>query len=91
MNDSKFIQALQFLSIGAMWLFGVSITVWVIHLGVVAHELADAFNASIGITVVALPVYWAIASVLTYTFFGLRRGARGAGRGSGATSADPTS
>ncbi len=76
MKEGPIITALQFASIAAMWTFGVSITVWVIKLGIVAHELADAFNASVGITIVALPIYWTIASVLTYTFFGLRRGAR---------------
>ncbi|RMD81736.1 MAG: hypothetical protein D6815_11020 [Candidatus Dadabacteria bacterium] len=76
MKEHPIITLLQFASISAMWVFGVSITIWVIRLGVVAHQLADAFNASIGITVVALPIYWTIASVLTYVFFGLRRGAR---------------
>ncbi len=76
MKDGPIITALQFASIAVMWTFGISITIWVIKLGVVAHQLADAFNASVAITIVALPIYWMIASVLTYTFFGLRRGAR---------------
>ena len=76
MKENPIIVAFQFASIAAMWTFGVSITVWVVQLAFVAHDLADAFNASIGITVVALPIYWTIASILTYVFFGLRRGAR---------------
>jgi hypothetical protein len=73
---------LQYCTMSVMWLFAAAITLWVLRLASVAYSLKDAFTASVGITLVALPVYWALAAILTYTFFGLRRA-----RSSGAASA----
>jgi len=68
------IRFLQYCSVAVMWVFSAAITLWVLQLASVAHTLGDAFTASVGITLVALPIYWALAGILTYTFFGLRRG-----------------
>jgi hypothetical protein len=43
----------------------------------VSRSLGDALTASVGISLVAVPAYTLVASVLTYVFFGLRRGRRG--------------
>jgi len=68
------IHFLQYCTVAVMWVFSAAITLWVLQLATVAYSLRDAFTASVGITLVALPVYWALAGILTYTFFGLRRG-----------------
>ncbi|MFQ5477817.1 MAG: hypothetical protein ACE5E4_04285 [Candidatus Binatia bacterium] len=77
---NRVIDFLQYFTIAFMWTFAVAITIWVVRLGFVSYELADAFTASVGITMVAIPIFWALAGVLTYTFFGLRRGAKEDGR-----------
>ena len=64
---------LQYCTVALMWVFSAAITLWVLQLASVAYALKDAFTASVGITMIAVPVYWALAAILTYTFFGLRR------------------
>lgn len=67
------IHFLQYCSVSVMWVFSAAITLWVLQLARVAFSLKDAITASMGITLIILPVYWALAAILTYTFFGLRR------------------
>jgi uncharacterized membrane protein YcjF (UPF0283 family) len=67
------ITLLQYGTVAAMWIFSAAITLWVVQLASVAYSLNDAFTASVGITMIALPVFWTLAAILTYTFFGLRR------------------
>lgn len=73
--QSKVVTTLQFLSIGLIWLFVISLDSWIISLLFVAKKLNDAINASVGIGIVAIPLFITIASVLTYVFIGLRRNA----------------
>lgn len=68
------IHFLQYCTVAVMWVFSAAMTLWVLQLATVAYTLRDAFTASVGITLVALPIYWALAAILTYTFFGLRGG-----------------
>jgi len=63
----------QFISIFVMWVFVLSISTWIFNLLALAIELQDALEASIGIGLVAVPVYLTLASILTYVFFGLRK------------------
>lgn len=72
-RSNRVIRFLQYCSVSVMWVFSAAITLWVFHLARVAFSLNDAVTASMGITFIALPVYWALAAILTYTFFGLRR------------------
>ncbi|MFQ5666982.1 MAG: hypothetical protein ACE5I7_11190 [Candidatus Binatia bacterium] len=77
--SARLIEALQFLTLGAMWVFATAVTLWVLRLARVAYQLKDAFTASVGISLVAIPVFWILAAILTYTFFGLRGGRQGSG------------
>jgi hypothetical protein len=63
----------QFISIFVMWIFVVSISAWIVNLLALSIELQDALEASIGIGLVAIPVYLTLAVILTYVFFGLRK------------------
>jgi hypothetical protein len=72
-TSDRVIGFLQYCTVSVMWLFSVAITLWVLQLGKVAYALGDALTASVAITFIALPVFWALAAILTYTFFGLRR------------------
>ncbi len=74
------IRTLQVLSIVLMWSFLAGIVSWVINMVRVSHALGDALTAAVGISLVAIPVYTLVASILTYVYFGIQRGRRGAGR-----------
>jgi len=74
MLKNRLVEIIQFATIAMIWCFVTGISAWVIRLGIVSHELSDAFTASVSIGLVALVVYWTLAGVLTYTFFGLRAG-----------------
>ena len=70
----------QVLSIAVMWAFLGGIVTWVINEVRVSRSLGDALTASVGISLVAIPVYTLVASVLTFVFFGIQRGRRGPGQ-----------
>lgn len=82
-NSGSGVRIAQFVSIFVMWMFVISISVWIVNLLALAIELNDALEASIGIGLVAIPVYLTLASILTYVFFGLRREARRFEKGEG--------
>lgn len=69
------VAALQVASVGAIWVFVLGISGWIIHLMRLSQRLHDVPSASLGISIVAIPVFLTGASVLTYVFVGLRRGA----------------
>ncbi|MDH3402689.1 MAG: hypothetical protein OES32_13315 [Acidobacteriota bacterium] len=71
---SRRIYLLQVVSVVAIWAFVLGISGWILHLLRLSHQLHDVPSASIGISIVAIPVFLTGASVLTYVFVGLRRG-----------------
>lgn len=68
------IRTLQLLSIVLMWTFLGAIVSWVVNMVRVSRSLGDALTASVGISLVAIPVYSLVAGILTYVYFGLQRG-----------------
>jgi len=64
----------QLFSLFGIWVFVLGISVWIIHLIKISHKLHDAASASVGISIVAIPVFLTGATVLTYVFIGLQRG-----------------
>ncbi len=68
-----YILGMQVASISMIWIFVAAVTVWIINLIVTSIELHDAPNASVGISIVVIPIFFTLASVLTYVFVGLRR------------------
>lgn len=59
-----------------IWVFVLSISSWIIHLIRLSLWLHDAPTASVGISIVAIPVFITCAAVLTYVFVGLQLGGR---------------
>ena len=51
--------------------FIVSIVVWISHLISTAWRLGDVPSASIGISVVAIPVFLLLLGVIVFVFWGL--------------------
>jgi len=72
--ESRRIYALQVTSVVAIWVFVLGISGWILHLIELSRQLHDVPSASIGISIVAIPVFLTGASVLTYVFVGLQRG-----------------
>jgi hypothetical protein len=64
----------QLLSLIGIWVFVLGVTMWILRLIVVAHQLNDMPGGSVAISIVAIPVFLTGATVLTYVFVGLRRG-----------------
>jgi hypothetical protein len=73
------IRTLQLLSIVLMWTFLGAIVTWVLNMVRVSHSLGDALTASVGISLVAIPVYSLVAGILTYVYFGIQLGRRRSG------------
>ncbi|HEU5361401.1 MAG TPA: hypothetical protein VFU42_09635 [Candidatus Deferrimicrobiaceae bacterium] len=72
--NKKTIEVLQIVSITLIWVLFTGIAVWIVNLIKESLRLHDAPDASVGISIVAIPVFFILASVLTYVFIGLRRG-----------------
>lgn len=75
-KEPRWIFLLQTASVAMIWVFVFSISGWILHLMRLSRQLHDVPSASIGISIVAIPVFLTGASVLTYVFVGLRRGRR---------------
>ena len=71
------IRTLQILSIVLMWSFLGGAVAWMVNAVQLSLSLGDALTVSVGLSLVVIPVYALVASVLTYVFFGLQRGRRG--------------
>lgn len=75
-RDRSWIFALQVASVAWIWIFVVGISWWIIHLIRLSRQLHDVPSASVAISIVAIPVFFTGAGVLTYVFVGLQRGRR---------------
>lgn len=72
--NRKLIKGLQIVSISLIWLLFTGIAVWILTLIKESRKLHDAPDASVGISIVAIPVFFLLAAVLTYVFAGLQKG-----------------
>jgi hypothetical protein len=72
-RTEKIIFIAQILSVSLIWIFVIGITVWIINLIRLSLELQDVPGASVGISIVAIPVFITLASILTYVFLGLQK------------------
>ncbi len=73
MNE-KTIFALQVASLALIWIVVILIGIWVVNLLRLSYELPDVPSATFGISIIAVPVFVTIASILTYVFVGLQKG-----------------
>lgn len=72
-DQPSYIFFLQIASIALIWIFVGAITWWIARLLWLAWRLHDAPDASVGISIVVIPVFLILAGVLTYVFVGLQR------------------
>lgn len=83
MNDSnavrfrepKHIFRLQLLFLAGFTLFAGSVVFWVARLIYVSWIWEDVFSASIGIAIVAVPIFLTLLAVFNYVFWGMLLGA----------------
>jgi len=66
----KIIFTAQYISISLIWILVVGIILWISNLIYLSVDLKDAPGISIGISLVAIPVFITLASILTYVFVG---------------------
>ncbi len=71
--QKKVIYVAQFASITLIWIFVIGVAVWIVNLLVLSLELNDAPGASIGISIIAIPVFITLASILTFVFVGFHK------------------
>jgi hypothetical protein len=65
------VRAIQWSIAGVAVLFIGGIITWITHLIRTAWRLGDVPSASIGISIVAIPVFLILLSVILYVFVGL--------------------
>jgi hypothetical protein len=74
--NKRLIWILQVISISLIWVLFAGIAAWIFNLIRQSIKLRDAPDASVAISIVAIPVFLLLASVLTYVFVGLQKGRR---------------
>ena len=67
----RVVRAVQWAMAGAAVLFIAGIITWITHLIRTAWRLKDVPSASIGISLVAIPVFLTLLGVILYVFWGL--------------------
>jgi len=73
MPRKKVIRVFQITSVSLIWVLVISVAVWIMNLIQVSRKLHDAFNASLAISIVAIPIFFTLAALLTYVFIGLQK------------------
>lgn len=72
-KTTKTIFLLQIISISLIWIFVIGITWWILRLLITSINLQDAIDASVGISILVIPIFLTLASIITYVFIGLQR------------------
>ena len=70
-REEKIVFGFQLVLLASFVLAVGGIIVWIIHLILLSHELQDVPSASIGISIVAIPVFLTLLGVFIYVFWGL--------------------
>jgi hypothetical protein len=71
--QKKLIATAQLVSFLLMWIFVIGITIWIINLITISVDLHDVPGVSLGISIIAIPVFITLASILTYAYFGFKK------------------
>ncbi len=71
--QKKIIATAQLVSFLLMWVFVIGITIWIINLITISVELNDVPGVSLGISIIAIPVFVTLACILTYAYFGFKK------------------
>lgn len=69
--SDRIVRFLQWAIAGGFILFVGGIVTWIVHLIRTAWRLGDVPSASIGISLVAIPVFLLLLGIVLYVFWGL--------------------
>ena len=70
--SERTVRALQWLWVGVAFALIGGIVTWITHLIRTAWRLGDVPSASIGISLVSIPIFLTMLGVILYVFVGLR-------------------
>jgi FtsH-binding integral membrane protein len=73
---NRLVRTLQWVWLAVAILLVGGIIAWIIHLIRTSWTLGDVPSASVGISIVAIPIFIVLMSVVLYVFLGLRADAR---------------
>jgi hypothetical protein len=63
----------QVISMALIWVFVIGIAAWIINLIDLSIQLDDAPGATVVISLIAIPIFFTLAGILTYVFVGLQK------------------
>lgn len=69
--SDRLVRTLQWIWLGGAFLLVGGIIIWIVHLLRAAWTLGDVPSASIGISIVAIPIFLVFMGVVLYVFLGL--------------------
>ena len=69
--SDRLVRTLQWVWLGVAFLLVGSIVLWIIGLIRAAWKLDDVLSASVGISIVAIPVFLVFMGVVFYVFWGI--------------------
>ena len=69
--SERLVRTLQWLWLGGAFLLVGGIIVWIVHLIVASWRLDDVIQASVGISIVAIPIFVVFMGVVFYVFWGV--------------------
>ncbi len=73
-TESPWIFKIQLALLLGFSLFAALVVFWIARLIYISWLWRDVFSASIGIALVAIPVFLFLLMIFNYTFWGLKRG-----------------
>ncbi|HXG52639.1 MAG TPA: hypothetical protein VNN77_14680 [candidate division Zixibacteria bacterium] len=69
--SDRLVKALQWVWLGGAFVLVGGIILWIVHLILTAWTLGDVPSASIGISIVAIPIFLVFMGVVFYVFWGV--------------------
>jgi len=69
--SDRLVRRLQWIWVAGAFLLVGGIIVWIIHLIVASWRLDDVIQASVGISIVAIPIFLVFMGVIFYVFWGV--------------------
>ena len=67
----RLVRRLQWIWLGGAFVLVGGIIVWIIHLIVASWRLDDVIQASVGISIIAIPIFLVFMGVIFYVFWGV--------------------
>lgn len=70
-GSNRLVRRLQWIWVGGAFLLVGGIIAWIVHLIVASWRLDDVIQASVGISIVAIPIFLVFMGVIFYVFWGV--------------------